>query len=232
MNNQEIEEKVSALKSIILKGIVGVGAALVIFAGYTAYQSHLSSKNSEAAEVFYQAHQMESQQNKDDPNAAFDVKLVMSWDATKLDSYMKILKKIDEEYSGTPTWALSQIRLGKIYAAQGKFAEAQKAFENVMNAGLNSALFYGIAADALGVILEDAGKKDEALKVFEAASENSDNPLRPLALLGKARVLESLGKPGADKVYDEVVKQFPETTYSRRAAVLRSMLGQGSAGAR
>lgn len=239
MNNQDIDEKVSALKSILLKGLIVVGAGLALGGAYLAYNHHLETKNVEAAALLYQAQAMEKAEaprpaTPEDVGAlgSFDATKIIAWESGKLDAYEKILAKIDSDFSGTPTWALAQLRRGKIAAAKNNYEAAEKIFSAVVDTNLKTGLFAGFAADALGVLLEDQNKLDKALEVFHNAGSDLKNPLRPLALLGEARVLQNLGKPGAAEVYEKVVKDYPETAYSRRARVLRSLLGVPAAGAR
>ncbi len=235
MNNQEIDEKVSVLKSLLIKSSAVLGIALLVGAAYLGYQSHLESKNQAAADLFYKAFEMElaavSESKTPEESGqmqSFDAEKIVAWEPAKLDSYLKILAEVGVKYSGTPTWALSQIRIAKIKFVQGSVAEAEKIYANVISTMKRSPLYFGLASDALGVLLENQGQNDKAHTVFREAAAELKNPLRPLAMLGEARTLNALGKTGAVDIFDKIVKEFPETAYSRRAKVLRSTVQAGA----
>ncbi|HVJ63971.1 MAG TPA: hypothetical protein VM901_01815 [Bdellovibrionota bacterium] len=230
MNNQEIDEKVSVLKSILLKSFAVIGLLLVVSAAYMGYQSHLKAKNVDAANLLYQAIAMETQSVGVDPAQpqVFQAEKVLAWDTAKLGAYLKILSEIDEKYSGTPTWAVAQIRRAKIFAAQQNLGEAEKIYQTVLAKVSNSSLYFGMASDGYAVLLENQGKNEAANKIFHDAAAQLKNPLRPLAMLGEARTLGALGKSGASELLEKVVKEYPETSYSRRAKVLRSTLSLGA----
>jgi tetratricopeptide (TPR) repeat protein len=235
MNNQGIDEKVSVLKSILIKSLVVIGVGVVAGLGYIGYQNHLESKNQKAADAFFKAYEMELSASNEASTPAdvaemqsFNAEKVAAWEPTKLDAYLKILAEIDENYSGTPTWALSQIRRAKIFVAQKNLSEAETIYRRVISQMSRTPLYFGMASDALGVLLEDQDLNDKALEVFKAAASNTSNPLRPLSMLGEARALNALGKDGAAKIYDQIVKEFPETAYSRRAKALRSTQVSGA----
>lgn len=231
MNYQEIDEKVSVLRAVLIKSLVVVGVGLLAGAGYFAYQHHLETKNQEAADLFYRAVAMEASPDADakTPQGAaapsFDAQKIAAWDPAKLEKYTKILTEIDDKYSGTPTWALAQIRRAKIQIVQNNAAGAEKLYAGVLSSMKRTPLYYGLAADALGVLHENLGQNEQALTVYKNAAAELRNPLRPLAMLGEARVLATLGQKGSVEIYEKIVKEFPETAYSRRAKVLRSTTG-------
>lgn len=229
MNNQEIDEKVSQIKSILLKSLVVVGLGLVSAAGYFAYRDHLAKQNAKAAALLYKAYSMEVLESPtpETPEAlgqmkSFDAQKIIAWEPAKLEAYMKVLSELGEQYVGTPNWALGQIRRAKVAEAQKDFATAEKHFRTVVDSLTDSPVFFALATDSLAVMLEDQGQYDKALDVYRKAAVSARNPLRPLSLLGEARNLSALGKPGAEKILNKVIKDFPETTYSRRAKILLS----------
>lgn len=240
MNYQEeIDEKVSVLKNILIKASMVLGVTLVVGVAFLAYNSHLESKNTKAADLFYQAHEIEKSTvgkvSTPEESAAmqgFDAKKILELEPAKREAYLKILAEISADYSGTPIWALVQLRRAKIALAQNKPEESEKEYRSVMDASLKSHLFAGLAADGLGVMFEDLGQNDKALEVFKQASAVAKNPLKPLAMMGQARVLTTMGKTGAAEIYENIVKEYPESSYSRRAKVLRSALHEsGKTGA-
>jgi TolA-binding protein len=70
----------------------------------------------------------------------------------------------------------------------------------------------------IGVIYERTGKPDDAAKIFrELADKRSVFVPRPLALLELANVLRQTNAKEAANVYQQIKKEFPDTTISEQA---------------
>jgi tetratricopeptide (TPR) repeat protein len=70
----------------------------------------------------------------------------------------------------------------------------------------------------IGVIYERTGKPDDAAKIFrELADKRSVFVPRPLALLELANVLRQTNPKEAANVYQQIKKEFPDTTISEQA---------------
>jgi tetratricopeptide (TPR) repeat protein len=70
----------------------------------------------------------------------------------------------------------------------------------------------------VGVIYERTGKPDDAAKIFrELADKRSVFVPRPLALLELANVLRQTNPKEAANVYQQIKKEFPDTTISEQA---------------
>ena len=70
----------------------------------------------------------------------------------------------------------------------------------------------------IGVIYERTGKPDDAAKIFrELADKRSVFIPRPLALLELANVLRQTNPKEAANVYQQIKKEFPDSTISEQA---------------
>jgi TolA-binding protein len=70
----------------------------------------------------------------------------------------------------------------------------------------------------IGVIYSRTGKLEEAAKIFrELADKRSVFVPRPLALLELANVLRQSNPKEAANVYQQIKKEFPDTTISEQA---------------
>jgi TolA-binding protein len=69
-----------------------------------------------------------------------------------------------------------------------------------------------------GVIYERTGKPDDAAKIFrELADKHSVFVPRPVALLELANTLRQINPKEATNVYQQIKKEFPDTTISEQA---------------
>ena len=70
----------------------------------------------------------------------------------------------------------------------------------------------------IGVVYARTGKPEDAAKIFrELADKRSVFVPRPLALLELANVLRQTNPKEAVSVYQQVKKEFPDTTISEQA---------------
>jgi len=231
MNNQEMDEKVSALKAVLIKVLWTLGAVVLVVAAYQGYTTYQKKQNSQAAVLFHKLEKIEDSVKGAEPtspeeaNAAlvFEPEKILKLEKSVLDTYKSTLAQIDTNYSGTKVWALSQLRWGMLLQAEDSNDQAKEKYQNVISSGVDSPLYRGMASNALGVMFENQKDYDKAFDVYEKAAKDNLNPLKPIVLLAKARVLNAQNKEGAVAVYDQLIKDFPESAYSRRAKVLKSL---------
>jgi predicted negative regulator of RcsB-dependent stress response len=113
--------------------------------------------------------------------------------------------------------ALCQERLGR-------FDEAQKTLQELASAG--SEEFSALARFQLAEIYDRTGKTDEAVKLYRALVDKPSTFVpKALALLALADDLRKSNPPEAAKLYNEIKKDFPDSTVADEADKRLETLG-------
>ena len=114
--------------------------------------------------------------------------------------------------------AAEQLRLGESESAIAKY----DAF--IAEAGEAHPLFF-LALEGKGIALENSGKLEEALAVFETLAGRKGSFFRDMALWHQGRTLESLGREDdARGVYRTYVEEFPPEVSSLAREQVRGRL--------
>lgn len=158
---------------------------------------------------------------KDAPKDAIDPSLRAAFAPLSVDEKFTETKaallQVSEKHAGTRASAQAMHLLGKLYLDHGQaelsIPHFQKAIElaqsNTDKATYTASLAYGF---------EDSGKKNEAAEAFERASRYGVPTFRGDLLLGQARNLSATGaKDRAKAIYNQVLKELPDTTYAQTA---------------
>ncbi len=96
----------------------------------------------------------------------------------------------------------------------------------IAEAGDDHPLFF-LAAEGKGIALENSGKLDEALKVYEGLAGRRGSFFRDMALWHQGRTLEALGRTeDARGVYRTYVEEFPAEVSSLAREQVRERLEQ------
>lgn len=227
MNQQVIDERkvqnaVQALR-ILLVALVAAGAAGLI---WTLMQNRAQDRSEKAFTLLFQADRLErvaaqeAETLKSDP-----VQVMNGWSADKKQDYQTKLNAVLKDYPKTAAGAVAGLRLGRFYFNAGDFAKAREQFRGVVDHSTSHEmlLYKAMAIESLASVSEAEKNFEEARKTFDEAISLKDNPLKPLAYLGKARSLRSLGKADEAKTtYEKLMQEFPDTVYARKARVLLS----------
>jgi predicted negative regulator of RcsB-dependent stress response len=214
------EQWVRGLKILSLFVVAGA----VLLAGYGFWMKRQESKALQAFSTLAAADLIEVRALREVKILSQDpVEALRESTATEQAAYVAALEKVRAEHRGTTASHLAALRLGRWWAEAKDLSKAEAVYKDLLTelSGRDSEIFTSLASEALGVIYENADRHDDALKVYDAALSNKAATLRPLLLLGKARVLSSQKKiDEARAVYDSVVQDFPNSTYSQQARAL------------
>jgi len=143
-------------------------------------------------------------------------------DASVREEYLSSLKKVVTDFPNTSAAHLAALRLGRWHFDSNELDAAKATYLELANSGnSDSVLYKAMAIEALSVVYEKQGNTKEALVLLEKALSNKSIPLRPLLLLSQARLMGLDGrKEDAKKVYEDVVKDYPNSSYSQQARAL------------
>jgi tetratricopeptide (TPR) repeat protein len=232
----KVQEWIRTIKGVLI-GVVVVGAAGL---GYWGLQNASNAKSEKAFALLFKAEQIEQEAVKaseksgdaSSPEAqalslGYVFEAAKKWTPEQQKEYISRLTTVTQTYPTTLASALALLRQGNLYFHLGQFAEAQKAFEdcvkNFKTTGENI-VFKAIAFDGLASVLEAQAQWDGALKAHKDASEIVGNPLKPMSLLGMARVYRAQGKMDQAKpLFEQIIKDFPNSDYEKRARALISL---------
>jgi len=247
----KVQEYTNKIKWLLL-GIAGIG---ILGGGYLLLERQSEKQQNDAFAAFYVAEKIEEDAMKAEvestketatekdsakktvPNSAKTPKdsfyeIAKSWDESKLKPYLEALEKTETQYPKSMAATLAHLRHGNLFVHLGQMDNAEKHFKKVASdfkpKNEESAIFLAIAYEALGSIYEQQKKWDLALGNFQSAEKVSQTPLKPLALLGMARVYQAQGKvEDSHKIFDRVISEFPNSDFEKRARALKFLPSQG-----
>jgi len=230
MNDQVLDEtKVEEFVGYLKVG-VAVLALVAVGAGAYFFYEHLQLQKSEKAfTALFEAEKMEESAAKEAEALKLEpTQAMLNWPADRKKEYEDRLLGVEKSFSGTSAAATALLRAARWRFVQGDFAQAALLYRDVISKvnGRGQSVFKAMAFEGLGVALESQKNFDEAENVYKDALALKDNPLKPLAYLGQARVLNSLGKKAEVKgLYEKLIKEFPNTPYERKARALMALEG-------
>ena len=130
-------------------------------------------------------------------------------------------RKVTADWTGTPAAGTAFIRLAEELRKEGKPADAAQALRDFLDKYPLHPLRVA-ASHALASSLETAGKFDEALAAYQQfAASHGRSAFAPLAYVGQARVLMSLGREDeARKVLESIEQKFSGNPLMEEANVL------------
>jgi|GEM_PF-1212041 len=214
------EQWVRALK--ILSVLVVASAALL--AGYAMWMKGQESKSLKAFSALAQADAIEARVLRGAKVLSQDpVEALREASENERSAYLAALEKVRSEHPRTTAAHLAALRLGRWAAETSDWAKAESYYRDLLGElrGRQNLIYASMASEALGVVYENQGRWEDALKVFDSALASDESTLKPLLMLGKARVLSSLKKTEEAKaVYDSIVQNFPNSPYSQQARAL------------
>lgn len=230
MNQQALQERnVEQVAAWMRWGLMGVAvlalaAVIAMFVGGKG-----EAREAEAFGVLLEAQRMEKPAMTEAETKKTDLwKVIVAWPTEKKAEYSAKLERVMKEHSGTAASAVAGLRLGRLRFESGDFAGARTVFEQVAaGAGKPEFLAYqGMALEGLANSLESEKNLTEARKAYDRALQVRDNPFKPLAYLGRARVAKAQGKKDEAKAdYESVIREFPSTPYARMARVFMTTGG-------
>ena len=233
MNDHVAQEiKLRKLVSTLKVAVAAIAVVAAVVGVASLIQHQKSARNEEAFNRLYEADHLKELASKEAEAAKTDVLDIMkNWPADKRKDYEDKLTGVTRDYAGTTAAAVAGLQLARMKVASGDLPGAETIYKDLLakvHADESTLVFRAMAFEGLGVTLENQKKFDEAAKAFEQAVNEKSNPLKPLALLGQGRVLTELGKKDqAKQAYEAVLKEYPNTSYERKARALLALDGQG-----
>lgn len=142
----------------------------------------------------------------------------------QVDQVIRIGQQLVDDLAGTPAAAQGMILLGNRYFALGRYADAQRLYNQYLDAhGDLDALVYA-AQTGLAACREAQGDLEGAARDYiRYADEHPDNPPSALALMQAARCYAQLGDVGQRReALERITRQHALTPVAQRA---REQLG-------
>jgi hypothetical protein len=193
-----------------------VGLVLVIALGYGGWRFYIDQQTGKASSAFdtgmkaYQG-RIGTAPDPADPTAP----VYPSEDARLQDALNKFLFVANKYPSTNPG------RLARYYAALclENLVQHNQALEELKKiSGSSDKELAAMAQYQIALIYARTGKTDDAIKVFRAlADKRSAIVPRPLVLLELADVLRSSNPKEAASIYEQIKKEFPDTTLADQA---------------
>jgi predicted negative regulator of RcsB-dependent stress response len=115
------------------------------------------------------------------------------------------------------------IQQGGILAAQGEWEKAAQAYAQAGQS--REGLLQYLSQWSEGISLENAGKLDQALAVYQGLRQEKDNPFKDFAALGEAQVLLAQGKADqAQAILRELIGNESEAPAAVKSAAMNKLL--------
>jgi tetratricopeptide (TPR) repeat protein len=228
MNQQVAKERnIERFAAGLKVGLAVLAAAGLVGTGVYFYRDQAEKKEIEAFARLYEAEKMEKTALSDAETSKKEILEVMaSWPSEKKSAYEAKLEAVLKDSKATTAACIAGLRLGRFRIANGANESAKAAFESVLSSASKDqlVLYRAMALDSLASLEENASQFEAALKRHEESLGISDNPIRPVALLGKARTLRALGRESeALATYDQVATDFSNSSYARQARALKAL---------
>jgi len=228
MEDHDVDpRKVEAFVTFLKWGGALLLAVAVGFGIYSFMDARNQKAQVEAFSLLFKADKLEEVAAKEAQSLSKTPTEVMrAWPEAKAGEYEAALKDVVAQKPGSTAALVARLRLGRWHVVRGKDAEAEKIYaELAETAGKQKQkLFQGMAFEGWAVSLERQQRYSDAEKVFDSALKMKDNPLKPLAYMGLARVSSVQGKKNEAKgAYEKVISEFPKSTFERKARVLLAL---------
>lgn len=227
MNEKVLDErKVEELTQILKKITMAVVLFSIVGVVYLFISRGQEKKEQEAFALLFVAEQAERKLGETtNPFEAKFYKELNAWDAEKKAQYSASLNKVLEVYPTSEAAHLARLRLARLFVLDNKHSDAEELLL-VVRKESSEDFVVAQALQVLAVMYEDQGAQDKALNTFEQIISIKKAPFRPVAYMGKARVLKNLKRNDeARTVYEEVTKEFPNSVFEKQARALMAIGG-------
>jgi tetratricopeptide (TPR) repeat protein len=207
------EQFVDKNRKQLTLGLGGAAAVILLVIGYTSLI--VAPKNTAAEEASFMAEHYFAKDSAD---------LAMLGDGLNAG-----LEEILNDHSGTPAAARAAFELGILHRDAARFDEAVEAFNQ---AGFSDDVFGPLVDANIGDCLVELGDLEGAEGHFasaasRAASGLAAKALSPMCSYKRALVLLELGNEDqARKVLEDLVEDFPNSTYAANATGLAASLAR------
>lgn len=207
------KEYIGERQKIFFAVIVGVIVVSVAAAAFFIYRSSSESKaralEYDGYRIYYGLYQKQPLQ--------------------KEEQYQKALEKFSKAYDVRKS-PYSLFYMASCLYDMGKYDEALKDLKALTAGFPDDESFFALSYYKMADISLKKGDKEGALKLLDALYQSRTAPLRDLALVESARVLESMGKTEeSSKKYAELMKEFPGSQFAAEAQAKAGAKTEGPA---
>ncbi len=213
---ETIEHGAEAVISHGQFALIVVIAALVTALSYGGWKFYIDRQTMQASGVFDDAMKAYSGRIGSAPGAADPSERVYSNEAARAQDALRKFTIVADKYPHTNTG-----KLARYYAALclEDLERQNQALEELkkISAGSDKELA-AMAQYQMAIIYSRTGKPDDAVKIFRALADKPGVIVsRPLVLLELARLLRKSNPQEAAGIYQQVKKEFPDTTVADEA---------------
>ncbi len=136
-----------------------------------------------------------------------------------------VLKKLIDEYEGVTPAGQGCFMLAKMYWEKDDFTNAKIYFKKYIDDYAEDDILTAAALSGYADCLVKENKIAEAAQYYEKAGHvNQDDPMTPSYLYSAAWAYMEAGQPKkAEKLAEEIIKNFEKSEYKKRAEVLLNM---------
>ena len=203
-------EAVYSHKQITLGILLVILAVALVYAGWTIYHDRQTAAASAGLDTALKAYNGHIGPGSDPGEPSYPDEAARATDA--LTKFSSVADKYPDTNPG---------RLARYYSAlcSEDLERHNQALEQLNKLrSIKDKELASMATFQIGIIDERTGKSDEAEKIFrELADKNSVFVPRPLALLELASTLRQSKPKEAEKVYQQIKKEFPDSAVSEEA---------------
>ena len=208
-------------------GITALTAVVIIGAvwGVTSYLEHKSQAATESfgrAVKIYEADlltdDMPAKTDEENPIPRFKT------EKERAQATLAELDNFDKKYGGSATAREANLFRAGVLFDQGRFDEAGKLYDKVLD-GKGATPMALLAREGRGLVDEQQGRLDDALKQYRELEPKTGDFFRDRALWDQARVLQKKGdKTGAAAKLKELVEKVPTSPLKDEAQNLTAQL--------
>jgi predicted negative regulator of RcsB-dependent stress response len=203
----DTKEFITERQRIVLPSVIAVVVIALAVAGFLMYRSHARSQ---AAALEYEGYKIYYGLYEKQP-------------LQKEERYQKALEKFKKAYDANKS-PFSLFYIAGCYYDLAKYDDALKTLKDLTERFAGDDRFVPLAYHKMATITLKKGDKEGYLKLLDSLYQYKTGPLKDLALVESARMLEAMGKKeDAAKKYEELTKNFPASPFAEEA---RTKIGE------
>ncbi len=225
-DHASLEHRVQKLVSVLRIVLIVVVVGGLLWGGNAWYKNRQHTQETKAYSLLFEAERLEQLGAQEAQALKQEAFIAMkNWSPERKKEYEDKLLKVIATFPTSSAALAANLRMGRWKLNNGQHSEAIAFYEKILSENVKKdwMVYHGLAYEGLGVAYEAQNKFQEAADIFSKALKVNDNPLKPLAYLGHARVLLQMGKTAEAKAqYEQIVKEFSGTQYEKKA---KSLIG-------
>lgn len=193
-----------------------VAVVLVIALGYGGWRFHIDRQTGQASTAFDTAMKAFQGRIGTAPDTADPTEPVYPNENARVQVALSKFTGVADKYPSTNPGKLARYYAALCLEDLERHNQALEELKKI--SGSNDKELAAMAQYQMAVIDERTGKTDEAIKIFRAlADKRSALVPRPLVLLELAGALRNSNPKEAASIYQQIKKEFPDTTIADQA---------------